>query len=83
MSVPAAKARSPAPRMIMTFSEPSSGTVSQISRSRSYMAKVKALRAAGRLKVTVPIPSSTVRISSSSPGPLAGSPVMGATYYYL
>ena len=32
---------------------------SQISATRSYMAKVRALRACGRLKVTWPMPSRT------------------------
>src|SRR4051812_45638651 len=59
ISVPAAKARSPAPVMMRTRSEPSVGTVSQISATRSYMAKVKALRVCGRLKVIVPMPSAT------------------------
>ena len=55
MSVPAPNARPPAPVTMMARTEPSSGTVAQISPSRSYMGKVSALCACGRLKVTMPV----------------------------
>ncbi len=60
MSVPAAKAP-PAPETISarTSPRPISGSA-QISASRAYMAKVSALRCAGRLKVTWPMPSATL-----------------------
>ena len=54
MSVPAAKARPPAPVMISARRLPSVGAVAQISPSRSYISKVSALCACGRLKVTTP-----------------------------
>ncbi len=57
MSVPAAKAFSPAPVMMRTRTEPSTETVSQMAATRSYMAKVKALRASGLLNVIRPMPS--------------------------
>ncbi len=55
MSVPAPNARPPAPVMMMARTEPSSGTVAQISPSRSYMGNVSALCACGRLNVTMPV----------------------------
>ena len=51
MSVPAAKALSPAPVSTKALS-PCPGASAKIFASASYMAKVKALRAAGRLNVT-------------------------------
>ena len=54
MSVPAAKARPPAPVMISARSVPSVPADAQISPSRSYISKVSALCAAGRLKVMTP-----------------------------
>jgi hypothetical protein len=45
MSVPAAKALSPAPVMTMTRGSPCAAGSRQISAMRSYMAKVSALRA--------------------------------------
>jgi hypothetical protein len=59
MSVPDAKALSPAPVRIRTFRLSSVLAASQISASRSYIAKVSALRACGRLKVIRPMPSRT------------------------
>ncbi len=66
MSVPAAKARPPAPVMMSAFTGPGTVRLAQISPSRSYMAKVRALWAAGRLKAIVPTSPSTL-YSSSSP----------------
>src|SRR5580704_309731 len=57
MSVPDAKALSPAPVSTSTLMAWSLFAWRQISASRSYIANVKALRACGRLKVTRPIPS--------------------------
>jgi hypothetical protein len=57
MSVPAAKDLPPAPVRSIALMERSSSAIAQISASRSYMAKVKALRACGRLKVTKAMPS--------------------------
>jgi hypothetical protein len=59
MSVPDAKALSPAPVRISALSEESSLAARQISPRRSYIAKVNALRACGRLKVMRPMPSLT------------------------
>ena len=53
MSVPAAKAP-PAPRMMSTRTSRSASAVSQASTSASYMSHVSALRASGRLNVTIP-----------------------------
>ena len=55
MSVPAAKALSPAPVTTRHFTGPSSVAERQISASRSYMAKVRALRACGRFSVIQPV----------------------------
>src|SRR3954454_18556416 len=78
MSVPAAKARSPAPVMTRPRAEPSAETASQISATRSYMAKVKALRASGRLNVIVPMPSATSeRIAPVIRAPLASDDALG------
>src|SRR3954465_12352442 len=52
MSVPDANAFSPAPRSTMACRPGSSFAAAQIFASSSYMAKVRALRASGRLKVT-------------------------------
>ena len=65
MSVPAPKARPPAPVMMMARSVPSAGAVAQISPRRSYMLKVSALCACGRLKVTMPTGPFTSQMSSS------------------
>src|SRR5439155_1125578 len=51
MSVPEAKAFSPAPRRTITRSVSSLLASSQMRASSSYIAKVRALRASGRLKV--------------------------------
>src|SRR5690348_17010521 len=51
MSVPEANAFSPAPRSTITRSVGSPFAASQIFASSSYIAKVRALRASGRLKV--------------------------------
>src|SRR3954464_5918509 len=59
MSVPEANALSPAPVKIRTLMARSWFAFSQISARRSYIWKVKALRACGRLKVTRPTPSRT------------------------
>ncbi len=59
MSVPAANALSPAPVRINTLRARSVLAASQISASRSYIAKVSALRACGRLKVMRPTPPCT------------------------
>ncbi len=59
MSVPDANALSPVPVRIITLIERSSFTLAQISAIRSYIAKVSALRACGRLKVSRATPSST------------------------
>ncbi len=59
MSVPAAKARPPAPRITSTLTSPPGSARSQISASPSYMAKVSELRLSGRLKVTQPMSSVT------------------------
>ena len=53
MSVPAAKALSPAP-VTTSALMPLPAAPAQISARPSYMAKVRALRACGRLKVTQP-----------------------------
>src|SRR5579872_7409140 len=66
MSVPEANALSPAPVMINALIERSALMLSQIEAICSYMAKVSALRACGRLKVIRAMPSSTVWIRSSS-----------------
>ena len=63
MSVPETKALPPAPRRTKTCTEGS--RLVQISPSRSYIAKVMALRACGRLKVTKPIRSRTSKRMSS------------------
>jgi hypothetical protein len=57
MSVPEAKALSPAPCSTSTLIVRSRLASSQMAASRSYIAKVKALRACGRLKVIRPMPS--------------------------
>ena len=57
MSVPAAKAFSPMPVRISTRMDGSSWASAQISARRSYIGKVSALRACGRLKVMRPMPS--------------------------
>jgi hypothetical protein len=59
MSVPAANARPPAPVTIRAPTLRSAVTAWQISANLSYMAKVSALRDAGRLKVMTPTPSSS------------------------
>ena len=59
MSVPATKARSPAPRRTRTLTAGSASAASQASRRASYIAHVIALRAAGRLKVRVATGPST------------------------
>src|SRR5262245_12094006 len=59
MSVPDAKALSPAPWNMSTLIERSLLPCSHICASRSYIAKVKALRACGRLNVARPTPSLT------------------------
>ena len=59
MSVPDANALSPAPVRIIALIERSLLTVSQIAAICSYMAKVSALRACGRLNVSRAMPSST------------------------
>ena len=59
MSVPDANALSPAPVRIIALIERSAFTVSQIDAICSYMAKVSALRACGRLNVSRAMPSST------------------------
>ena len=59
MSVPDANALSPVPVRIIALIERSALTVSQIAAICSYIAKVSALRACGRLKVSWAMPSST------------------------
>ena len=59
MSVPAAKARPPAPVTMSAFTGPAADWLAQISPRRSYISKVSALWAAGRLKVTTPTSPST------------------------
>ena len=59
MSVPDANALSPVPVRIITLIERSLLTSSQIDAIRSYIAKVSALRACGRLNVSRAMPSST------------------------
>ncbi len=59
MSVPDANALSPVPVRIIALIERSAFTVSQIVAICSYIAKVSALRACGRLKVKWAMPSST------------------------
>jgi hypothetical protein len=59
MSVPAAKALSPAPLRISTFRLRSSTAASHIAASRSYMPNVSEFLAFGRLKMMRPIPSRT------------------------
>src|SRR5438477_11277215 len=59
MSVPEANALSPAPVKISTLMARSLFACWQISATRSYIWKVNALRACGRLKVTRPMPSRT------------------------
>src|SRR5258708_11942556 len=65
MSVPAAKALSPAPVIRIARIERSSFAWLQISARRSYIAKVSAFLACGRLKVTYATPSRTSCRSSS------------------
>src|SRR5688572_26496116 len=65
MSVPAANALSPPPVIRIALTERSWFAWLQISARRSYMAKVRALRACGRLKVTYATPSRTSWRSSS------------------
>src|SRR6266436_8231890 len=67
MSVPEAKALSPAPWNMSTLIERSLLACSHICASRSYIAKVKALRACGRLNVARPIPSLTPKRRSFAP----------------
>jgi hypothetical protein len=57
MSVPEANALSPAPWSTSTLIARSRLASSQIAASRSYIAKVKAFRACGRLNVIRPMPS--------------------------
>ena len=59
MSVPEANALSPAPVMISALIERSALMLSQITAICSYIAKVSALRACGRLKVIRAMPSVT------------------------
>jgi hypothetical protein len=59
MSVPEANALSPAPVRIIALIERSALMLSQIAAICSYIAKVSALRARGRLKVRRAMPSST------------------------
>ena len=59
MSVPEANALSPVPVRIIALIERSALTLSQIAAICSYIAKVSALRACGRLKVSRAMPSST------------------------
>src|ERR1051325_9521452 len=67
MSVPEAKALSPAPVRISTLMARLQSASWQISARRSYISKVNALRACGRLKVTRPTPSRmSKRMSSCS-----------------
>src|SRR3954462_10535331 len=65
MSLPAAKALSPPPVIRIARTERSALAWSQISARRSYMAKVSALRACGRLKGTYAAPSRPSCRSSS------------------
>jgi hypothetical protein len=69
MSVPDTKALSPAPRRMRTRTESSVSIRRQISPMRSYIAKVIALRASGRLKVSQAMPDgfTSKRISSLMP----------------
>src|SRR5215467_9484326 len=67
ISVPDAKALSPAPWNMSTLIERSLLACSHICASRSYIAKVKALRACGRLNVARPIPSFTSNRRSLAP----------------
>src|SRR5215813_8736439 len=67
MSVPDAKALSPAPWNMSTLIERSLLASSHTCASRSYIAKVKALRAWGRLNVARPIPSFTSNRRSLAP----------------
>src|SRR5262245_36245366 len=65
MSVPATNAWPPAPRSTRTRIASSASTSAQARARPSYMLHVSALRAAGRLKVSVMIgPSRAIRISS-------------------
>src|SRR3954463_900060 len=64
MSVPAANALSPPPVIRIARTERSSFAASQISARRSYMAKVSAFLACGRLNVTYATPSRTSWSSS-------------------
>ena len=59
MSVPAANAFSPAPVSTSAFTLSFPLPPAQIAASCSYIGKVSALRAWGRLKTIVPMPSST------------------------
>ena len=59
MSVPEANALSPAPVRISALIDRSALMASQIEAIWSYIAKVIALRACGRLKVILAMPSST------------------------
>jgi hypothetical protein len=59
MSVPAAKALSPAPRSTSARTAPSVGGGLADLGQPAYMPKVRALRACGRLKVMMPMPSRT------------------------
>src|SRR5947209_18050210 len=65
MSVPAANAVSPAPVSTSALTFRSVSTCPQISASRSYIAKVSALRDAGRLNVMKPTPSTVLYRRSS------------------
>src|SRR5258708_6538825 len=68
MSVPDAKALSPAPVRISALSERSLAAPVQISASRRYMLNVSAFLACGRLKVIRPMPSLTSYSRSASRG---------------
>src|SRR4051812_38101382 len=72
MSVPAAKALSPAPVRIIALTDGSWSSASQICAIRSYIANVRALRACGRLKVSRAMPSRTSNSRSAS-APEAGT----------
>ena len=65
MSVPATKALPPAPLSTRTRTESSASTSSQVSYRRWYMSQVIALRASGRLNVSVTIAPSRSTMTCS------------------
>src|SRR5437899_5292576 len=74
MSVPLAKARSPAPRSTSTRTAGSASSAAHASWSASYISNVIELRASGRLKVSSAVDPSRSTRSARSSDPSRGHP---------